>query len=83
MKPPERAKHHILDTMAAMISGSNLIPGHAPSIRARVRGTEIPTVVASNILWDPIEAALTHGMLAHADETDDSHSPFPVSSGCA
>ena len=80
----ERAKHHILDTMAAMISGSNLIPGQRALQFARAYGgTEISTVVASNILCGPIEAALTNGMLAHADETDDSHSPSQSHPGCA
>jgi len=40
-------------------------------------------VVASDILCGPIEAALTNGMLAHADETDDSHSPSQSHPGCA
>jgi len=80
----ERAKHHILDTMAAMISGSNLIPGQRALQFARAYGgTEISTVVAANILCGPIEAALTNGMLAHADETDDSHSPSQSHPGCA
>src|SRR5206468_1299783 len=30
------------------------------------------TVVASNIVCGPIEAALANGVLAHADETDDA-----------
>jgi len=46
-------------------------------------GKEISTVVASNITCGPIEAALTNGMLAHADETDDSHSPSQSHPGCA
>src|SRR5882724_1553384 len=80
----ERAKHHILDTMAAMISGSNLIPGQRALQFARAYGgKEICTVVASDILCGPIEAALTNGMLAHADETDDSHSPSQSHPGCA
>jgi 2-methylcitrate dehydratase PrpD len=80
----ERTKHHILDTFAAMISGSNLLPGQRALQFARAYGgKEICTVVASNILCGPIEAALTNGMLAHADETDDSHSPSQSHPGCA
>jgi 2-methylcitrate dehydratase PrpD len=80
----ERTKHHILDTLAAMISGSNLVPGQRALQFARAYGgKEICTVVASNILCGPIEAALTNGMLAHADETDDSHSPSQSHPGCA
>lgn len=80
----ERAKHHILDTLAAMISGSNLLPGQRALQFARAYGgKEISTVVASNILCGPIEAALTNGMLSHADETDDSHAPSQSHPGCA
>src|SRR6266404_6063498 len=69
----EKAKHHILDTFAAMVSGSELPPGRAAIQFARAYGGEkIATVVASNILCGPIEAALANGVLAHADETDDS-----------
>ena len=74
--PPEvieKAKHHILDTFAAMISGAELPPGRAAIQFARAYGGEkVATVVASNILCGPIEAALANGVLAHADETDDS-----------
>ena len=72
----EKAKHHILDTLAAMISGSELPPGRAAlQFAGSYGGKEIATVVASNILCGPIEAALANGVLAHADETDDSHGP--------
>jgi len=72
----EKAKHHILDTFAAMVSGSDLKPGREAIKFARAYGGEkVATVVASNILCGPIEAALTNGMLAHSDETDDSHGP--------
>jgi 2-methylcitrate dehydratase PrpD len=72
----EKAKHHILDTMAAMISGSEIRPGRAAIEFVRAYGgKEVATVVASNIVCGPIEAALANGVLAHADETDDSHGP--------
>jgi len=72
----EKAKHHILDTFAAMISGSELPPGSAAIQFARAYGgKEIATVVASNTVCGPIEAALANGVLAHSDETDDSHGP--------
>jgi 2-methylcitrate dehydratase PrpD len=80
----EKAKHHILDTVAAMISGSNLLPGQRAIQFARAYGgKEISTVVASNISCGPIEAALANGVLAHADETDDSHAPSQSHPGCA
>lgn len=70
----ERAKHHILDTFAAMISGSGLPAGRAAISFARAYGGEkVATVVGSNVVCGPIEAALTNGTLAHSDETDDVH----------
>src|SRR5438128_9399573 len=72
----ENAKQHILDTFAAMIAGSELRPGRAALQFVRAYGgKEVATVVASNIVCGPIEAALANGVLGHADETDDSHGP--------
>jgi len=80
----EKAKQHILDTVAAMISGSELTPGRAAlQFAGAYGGKEVATVVASKIVCGPIEAALTNGMLAHADETDDSHAPSQSHPGCA
>jgi 2-methylcitrate dehydratase PrpD len=80
----EKTKQHILDTLSAMISGSELHPGRTALQFARAYGgKEVATVVASNFLCGPIEAALTNGMLAHADETDDSNSPSQSHPGCA
>jgi 2-methylcitrate dehydratase PrpD len=72
----EEAKRHTLDTFGAMISGSELAPGRAALKFARAYGGEkIATVAASNIVCGAIEAALANGLLAHSDETDDSHGP--------
>ena len=72
----EKAKHHILDTFAAMISGSELPPGRAALALARAQaGRPVATVVGSSVLTGPIDAALANGVLAHSDETDDSHGP--------
>ena len=72
----ENAKRHILDTFAAMISGSALVPGRGALEFARSYGGKpVATVVASNIVCGPIEAAFANGVLAHSDETDDSHGP--------
>jgi 2-methylcitrate dehydratase PrpD len=80
----EKTKQHVLDTMAAMISGSELTPGHAAlQFAGLYGGRELATVVASKIVCGPIEAALTNGVLAHADETDDSHAPSQSHPGCA
>ena len=70
----EKAKHHILDTVAAMVSGSELPPGKAALTLARAQaGRPVATVIASNIATGPIDAALVNGVFAHSDETDDSH----------
>ena len=54
----EKVKHHILDTFAAMISGSELAPGRSAIQFARAYGGEkIATVAASSVLCGPIEAA--------------------------
>src|SRR5436190_1377183 len=69
----EKAKQHIIDTFAAMISGADLPPGRAAIQFAReYGGQKIATVAASNVLCGPIEAALANAVMAHADETDDS-----------
>jgi len=80
----EKTKHHVLDTLAAMISGAELLPGQAAIRFARGYGGErIATVVGCDVLCGPIEAALANGVLAHADETDDSHAPSLSHPGCA
>jgi 2-methylcitrate dehydratase PrpD len=72
----EKAKHHIIDTFAAMVSGSSLAPGRAAlQFAADYGGKQIATVVASKIVCGPVEAAFVNGILAHSDETDDSHGP--------
>ncbi len=70
----QETKHHILDTLAAMVSGSELPPGRLAIQFARAYGGEkVATVVASQVLCGPIEAAVANGVLAHSDETDDDY----------
>lgn len=72
----EKTKQMILDALAAMISGSELPPGKFAINFARAyKGAQVSTVAASNVVCGPIEAALANGMLAHSDETDDTHPP--------
>jgi 2-methylcitrate dehydratase PrpD len=79
----EKAKQHILDTFAAMVSGSTLPPGHEVLKFAETYGgKEAATVVASKLVLSPIDAAMFNGMLAHSDETDDSHAPSQSHPGC-
>jgi 2-methylcitrate dehydratase PrpD len=80
----KETKHHILDTVAAMVSGADLIPGrHALRFARAYGGATIATVVASDILSGPIEAAMVNGVLANADETDDNYSTGGAHPGCA
>ena len=83
-KVVQEAAHHILDTIAAMVSGSELQPGRLAIEFARGYGGEkISTVVASNVLCGPIEAALANGQLAHSDETDDDFTTGGAHPGCS
>ena len=74
--PPEvaeKTKHHILDTIAAMVSGAPLLPGRKGIAYVKtLGGTKEACVVGSRILTSA----------AHADETDDSHAPSLTHPGC-
>ena len=80
----EKARHHILDTLAAMVSGSQLRPGlMAIGYVASLGGVPEASVVGTRLRTSAANAALANGMLAHADETDDSHAPSRTHPGCA
>ena len=80
----EAAKYHILDTFAAMVSGSQLVPGQAALKFAKSYGGEkVATVICSDVLCGPLEAALVNGVLGHSDETDDAHAPTLAHPGVA
>jgi 2-methylcitrate dehydratase PrpD len=79
----EKTKHHVLDTIAAMVSGTRLLPGEqAISYVKTLGGNPEATVIGSRIVTTAEHAALANGMLAHADETDDSHAPSLTHPGC-
>jgi len=79
----EKTKHHLLDTLAAMVSGSRLRPGKMAIAFARSQGgAKEACVIGSRFLAGAMNAALANGMLAHADETDDSHSRSQTHPGC-
>ncbi len=80
----EKARQHILDTFAAMISGARLSPGQlAIAYVQTLGGPRQSSIFGTRLLTSPIHAALANGMLAHADETDDSHAPSRTHPGCA
>jgi len=79
----EKTKHHILDTIAAMVSGARLAPGKkAIGYVKTLGGVKEACVIGSSIITTAVNAALVNGMLAHADETDDSHAPSLTHPGC-
>lgn len=83
-KVANKAKLHILDTLAAMISGSMLKPGRLALRFARSqRGKRESTVVGSSLRVPATTAGLVNGIFAHADETDDTHWGSRTHPGCA
>jgi 2-methylcitrate dehydratase PrpD len=79
----EKTKHHIVDTMAAIISGIKLHVGiRALSVVPAFTGREEALVVGTNIMLPAYAAAMINAMLAHADETDDSHASAKFHPGC-
>ncbi len=79
-----RGKHHILDTFAAMVSGTTLPVGRMAMKYAALQGGGTgSTVIGLDGLHNGVFAALANGMLAHADETDDSHAAAGMHPGCA
>src|SRR5262245_52123854 len=71
-----RARLHLVDTFAAMISGSRLLPGKAGISYVKTLGGKPEAgVIGSRFLTSAAHAALANGMCGHADETDDTHPP--------
>lgn len=88
--PPEAleaAELHILDTVAAILSGSTLPAGLSILAYAkrcpRLGENEGAHVVGTQLRPDHVTAARINGMLAHADESDDSHQRSLTHPGCA
>ena len=79
----EKTRHHVLDTIAAMVSGSRLLPGRKAISYVKTLGGKLEaTVVGSRLRTSAVHAALANAMCAHADETDDSHAPSLTHPGC-
>src|SRR5262245_19142437 len=80
----DKTKHHVLDILAAMVSGSRLLPGRRAIAYAKaLGGAKEACVIGSSLVTSAQHAALANGMLGHADETDDSHAPSLCHPGCA
>lgn len=84
--PPDvarEARHRILDSLAAMVSGAHLKPGEMAIKYARAQGgVAEATVVTTDIRTTAVNAALANAMFAHADETDDFHPATKAHPGC-
>jgi 2-methylcitrate dehydratase PrpD len=79
----EKAKHHIVDTVAAMISGTALHVGErAMQALDAFAGLPEATVFGQARRYPAYWAAMLNAMLAHADETDDSHERSKIHPGC-
>src|SRR5215470_8603998 len=78
------AKHRVLDTVAAMISGARLKPGEMSIRFVRAQGgTPEASIVTTDIRTSAINAALVNAMFAHADETDDFEPVTKAHPGCS
>lgn len=78
-----KTRLHIIDTLAAIVSGSALEAGIAGQRYARaVGGREAASVLGTRLRTPLVEAALANGMAAHADESDDSHETSQTHPGC-
>lgn len=79
----EVTRLHLLDTLAAIVSGSQLPSGIAGArYAAATQGNPAGSVLGSRVSSDPIAAAIANGMAAHADESDDSHETSLTHPGC-
>ncbi|MES2980044.1 MAG: MmgE/PrpD family protein [Pseudomonadota bacterium] len=79
----EKAKHHIVDTVAAMISGTALHVGERAMLALDAfSGRPEATVFGQPGRYPAYWAAMFNAMLAHADETDDSHEHSKTHPGC-
>jgi 2-methylcitrate dehydratase PrpD len=80
----EKTKHHIVDTFAAMISGAKLDVGvRALAAVTAFEGRPEASVIGRREHLPAYAAAMINAMLAHADETDDSHEMAKFHPGCS
>ena len=64
----QKAKNHLLDTLAAIVSGSQLTPGRLGLEYARSEGGKPEALVmGSDLLTTATLAAFANGISAHAD----------------
>ena len=80
----QKTKCHLIDTVAAIVSGSRLKAGRvAAQFIANLGGHHEATVMGTELVSSTVNAAFCNAMAAHADETDDSHLGGLFHPGCA
>lgn len=78
------ARHRLLDSLAAIISGSTLLPGQMAEKYVRTLGGVPESVVmTTDVVTSAANAALANGMMGHADETDDFDPSSKAHPGCS
>jgi len=79
----QKTGFHVLDTLAAILSGSRLRAGRlATRYVSELNGAGPATVIGTSLRVPPDQAALANGMAGHGDETDDSHLEGRFHPGC-
>jgi 2-methylcitrate dehydratase PrpD len=78
------AKHRVLDTLGAVVSGARLKPGEVAIEYVRSQGgVSEASVATTDIMTSAVNAALANAMFGHADETDDFHPFTKAHPGCS
>lgn len=78
------AKHRLLDSLAAIVSGSTLLPGRMAVKYVRtLGGVPESMVMTTDVVTSAANAALANGMMGHADETDDFDPSSKAHPGCS
>ena len=78
------AKHRLIDSLAAIVSGSTLLPGRMAEKYVRtLGGVPESMVMTTDVVTSAANAALANGMMGHADETDDFDPSSKAHPGCS
>ncbi|MGP9818594.1 MmgE/PrpD family protein [Salinarimonas sp. NSM] len=80
----EKTRDHLIDTIAATISGTRLPAGEAALRYVRTLGghPQAAVVGSGGLRTSVVNAALANAMAAHGDETDDFHMASITHPGC-
>lgn len=79
-----KTRLHLLDTLGAIVSGTQLPAGLLGArFAASTGGVEEALAVGARALLPTAQAAFANAMAAHGDETDDSHLAGRCHPGCA